>query len=133
LEQELLAGTVVKRLCERAIVEFLDWVIMSEMKKRPLSGYDVILHVDKKFNYLVSSGTVYSTLYSMERKGLIELLQEGKKRTYKLSEKGLRMTYVIEGYIEGSPNLAQFILNVLNVNHDATPFKELKNMKPNKM
>ena len=123
MEQELLTETVVKRLCERAIVAFLDWVIMSEMKKRPLSGYDVILHVDKKFNYLVSSGTVYATLYSMERKGLIELLQEGKKRTYKLSEKGLRMIDVIDGFINGSPNFVQFMLNVLNVNHQVLPLK----------
>lgn len=41
------------------------------MDGNPLSGYDVIMFVHKKFGILLSSGTVYSVLYSMERNGLV--------------------------------------------------------------
>ena len=53
-----------------------------------MSGYDVISYVHKRFDVLVSSGTVYSCLYNLEREGLIrgELIQ--RKRVYTLTEKG---------------------------------------------
>jgi DNA-binding PadR family transcriptional regulator len=61
---------------------------MNEIEKRSLSGYDIITLVFDKFHFLVSSGTVYATLYSLERKGLIEGTLSKKKITYHLTEKG---------------------------------------------
>ena len=60
-----------------------------EMKKREnISGYDVIDLVNLKFSESISPGTVYSTLYAMERKGLIYGETDGRKTVYKLTEKG---------------------------------------------
>jgi hypothetical protein len=42
-------------------------IIMAELLKGPLSGYDVTSYIRNKFNLLVSSGTVYSLMYSLER------------------------------------------------------------------
>jgi len=38
---------------------------MTELRNGSLSGYDVISYIHNKFNLLVSSGTVYSLLYSL--------------------------------------------------------------------
>ena len=59
-----------------------------ELRKRSVSGYDVIAFVHNKFGMLLSSGTVYSYLYFLERNGLIkgELVQ--RRRVYTLTEQG---------------------------------------------
>jgi len=66
----------------------MDMLILAELQEKPLSGYDIIGLVHKRFNVLVSSGTVYSLLYSLERKGLVAADTEQRKRVYTLTEKG---------------------------------------------
>ncbi|MGB9841878.1 MAG: PadR family transcriptional regulator [Candidatus Bathyarchaeales archaeon] len=83
-----LEGQILKKIHERIIKNFMDIIIMTELRNGPLSGYDVISYIHNKFNLLVSSGTVYSLLYSLERNGLVEGVWEERKRVYKLTEKG---------------------------------------------
>jgi DNA-binding PadR family transcriptional regulator len=79
---------ITAELRRRVIKNFLDIFILTEFPDRALSGYDVVGLVHKKFNILVSSGTIYSLLYSLERRGLIAGDVEGRKRIYRLTEKG---------------------------------------------
>jgi len=65
-------GQVIKEMHGRIVKNFMDILIMAELKDSPMSGYDVISFIHKKFRLLVSSGTVYSLLYSLERDGFIE-------------------------------------------------------------
>jgi DNA-binding PadR family transcriptional regulator len=78
----------VNSMHERLLKEFMDVLIMGKMTNDGLSGYDIISYIHKKFDYLVSSGTVYSILYSMERDGLITGKRVDRKRIYKLTRKG---------------------------------------------
>jgi len=57
-------------------------------KKRTQSGYDVIAFIHNKFHLLMSSGSIYSTLYSLEWDGLIQGNWAKRKRVYALSDKG---------------------------------------------
>ncbi|MFZ0966597.1 MAG: PadR family transcriptional regulator, partial [Candidatus Bathyarchaeia archaeon] len=59
-----------------------------KLRNGSFSGYDIISYIHKRFDMLISSGTVYSCLYHLERDGLIkgELVQ--RKRVYTLTEKG---------------------------------------------
>jgi DNA-binding PadR family transcriptional regulator len=79
---------IFREMHERVIKSFMDVIIMTELRKGPLSGYDVISYINAKFNLLVSSGTVYSLLYSLERNGQVEGVWKERKRTYKLTDKG---------------------------------------------
>lgn len=79
---------ILKGMHERIIKNFMDIIVLAELKNGALSGYDVIPFIHNKFHLLVSSGTVYSLLYSMERNGLIEGKWNERKRVYKLTEKG---------------------------------------------
>jgi DNA-binding PadR family transcriptional regulator len=79
---------IFREMHERIIKSFMDVIIMTELRKGPLSGYDVISYINAKFNLLVSSGTVYSLLYSLERNGQVEGVWKERKRTYKLIDKG---------------------------------------------
>ncbi len=83
------AGYSPKDIETRVVKNFLDILILIEMKKQSnLSGYDVTSFVNNKFGGILSPGTVYATLYSMERKGLIKGESDGRKTVYSLTEKG---------------------------------------------
>ena len=84
----MTVSKIVENLRRRAIKTFMDMLILAELQEKPLSGYDIIGLVHKRFNVLVSSGTVYSLLYSMERNGLVNADLENRKRVYTLTSKG---------------------------------------------
>lgn len=87
--ESTLEHDIPRKMRERAIKKFMDTLILAELRKVPtLSGYDFIAFIHKKFHILMSSGTVYSVLYSLERDGLIKGMQTGQKRVYNLTDKG---------------------------------------------
>jgi DNA-binding PadR family transcriptional regulator len=84
-------NATLKKLRQRVIREFLDIIVLSRLQQGNLSGYDIIIYLNNRFQTVVSSGTVYSLLYSMERQGLIEGIWDERKRAYRVSEEGSRM------------------------------------------
>jgi DNA-binding PadR family transcriptional regulator len=107
-----LEGKILKKMHERIIKNFMDIIILAELKDGPLSGYDVISLIHNRFHLLVSSGTVYSLLYSLERNGLIEGTWNERKRVYKLTEKG---TKTIETVMGANDKLKSFVTSLLKV------------------
>ena len=112
LSGERLEGRILKKMHERIIKNFMDIIIMTELQNGPLSGYDVISYIHNKFNLLVSSGTVYSLLYSLERNGLVEGAWDERKRTYKLTEKGQK---TIETILNANDKINGFMTSLLKV------------------
>lgn len=76
------------KLHRRIVVDFLDVLILLKLRNSSFSGYDIISYIHKRFNILISSGTVYSCLYRLERDGLIEGKTGQRKRVYTLTQKG---------------------------------------------
>jgi DNA-binding PadR family transcriptional regulator len=92
---EVVEDEVAKDIQARMVRNFLDVVILKELRTKPLSGYDVIEFIHKKFDILLSSGTVYSVIYSLERNGLIKAVWHQRRRDYVLTEKGKETTRII--------------------------------------
>ena len=103
---------VIRRMHERIIKNFLDVIIMGELRNGPLSGYDIISYVHNKFQLLVSSGTIYSLLYSLERNGLVDGVWNERKRTYHLTGKGER---AINAMLNANGDIKAFIGSFLKV------------------
>jgi len=53
-----------------------------------MSEYDVILMIRRRFRILVATGSLYQTLYTLERQGLIKGNWIGRRRIYVLTPKG---------------------------------------------
>ncbi len=102
-----------EKLRRRIIKNFIDILILTELKKQPLSGYDVMGLIHKKFDVLVSSGTVYSLLYSLEREGLIRGNINQRTRIYELTEKGERDMKLIT---KANEEIQNFLRNVSLLN-----------------
>jgi DNA-binding PadR family transcriptional regulator len=112
---EKLEGKILKKMHERIIKNFMDIIIMTELQNGSLSGYDFISYIHNKFNLLVSSGTVYSLLYSLERNGLIEGVWEERKRVYKLTQKGEKTINTLLG---ASDKIKGFMTNILKAQNN---------------
>jgi len=83
----------LKKLQKRVVKDFLDVVILVELKKGlPKSGYDLVVMVGRRYGVSLSSGTIYSLLYSLERDGLIEGRSTSRKRVYTLTSEGEEVT-----------------------------------------
>jgi len=88
----------------------MDILILAELRNGPMSGYDVIAFVHNKFGILVSSGTVYSLLYSLEREDMIKGIWAKRKRVYELTEKGER---TIEAILNANDKIKGLMTNLL--------------------
>ena len=101
---------VVNSIYERFLREFMDIIIMAKMKQGDISGYDMLTYFHNKFDLLVSPGTVYTVLYSMERKGLIKAQSIDRKRVYSLTAKGQA---TIKAIRESNDALESFLTRLL--------------------
>jgi len=105
-----LESEVLKKMHRRMVKSFMDILILAELRNAPMSGYDVIAYIHNKFGILVSSGTVYSLLYSMERDDLIRGIWAKRKRVYELTEKGERN---IEAILNANDKIKGLMTNLL--------------------
>ena len=108
-----MSTQVLREMYERVVKNFMDVLVMAELRNNPLSGYDVISLIHKKFNLLVSSGTVYSLLYSLERDGLIEGKFNDRKRVYVLTEKGEK---TIGAILSANDQIQNMLVNLFRLN-----------------
>jgi DNA-binding PadR family transcriptional regulator len=84
-----LQTNFAKYLRKRIIKNYLDVLALKELEKESLiSSYDFMLSIHKKFAILVSPGTAYTAIYSLERKGLIEGTKNSRKTVYILTDEG---------------------------------------------
>ncbi len=90
-----------KAFTKRLITNFLDITVIAHFSDKPFSGYDVLTFLKSEFDVKLSSGTVYSTLYAMERQGLIEGFDSESKRMYKVTERG-KITATVVTSFEGT-------------------------------
>jgi DNA-binding PadR family transcriptional regulator len=107
LEREIL-----EEMHERIVKTFLDTIVLAKLTERnsPMSGYDVVTFIHDKLRIRISSGTVYSLLYSMERNGLIKGRLSKRKRVYTLTNKGEKK---IKAISEAKEKILGLMLNLL--------------------
>jgi DNA-binding PadR family transcriptional regulator len=75
-----------------------------------MSGYDATPFIHNKFGMLISSGTVYSLLFSMERDGLIKGMRAKRKRVYELTEQGEKTIDIV---LNSENKIKSLIANLL--------------------
>jgi len=104
-----LESEILDQMHRRLVKNFLDMVILMELRKHPMSGYDVIALVHNKFHMRMSSGTVYSYLYLLERNGSVkgELIQ--RRRIYTLTEQGKD---TVDTFLNSKDKILGLVLNL---------------------
>lgn len=72
----------------RCVRSFLDFIILGLIRRKPTTGYEIMTYIYDRFQILLSPGTVYPTLNTLEAQGLITSITESRKRIYTLTKKG---------------------------------------------
>jgi DNA-binding PadR family transcriptional regulator len=105
---------VLREIEKRIITHFMDFLILSALGRTNSgsSGYDIIKYIHTHFRLLPSSGTVYATLYAMERKGLLQGIQESRRRVFCLTSKGHEVLQEME---RASDNINELVIRLLSV------------------
>jgi DNA-binding PadR family transcriptional regulator len=86
---ELQDKSVQHAFTEKTLINFLEYLIISHYSTGNFSAYDIVKYIHRDFGILLSAGTVYNTLYSMERKELIkDNAHIKRKKVYSVTEKG---------------------------------------------
>ncbi len=102
---------MMKEIQRNMVRNFLDTLVMVKLKKGPpMSGYDIMDYIQQKYGVLMSSGTVYSLLYSLERQGLLSASLDSGKRLYTLSDEGVKS---VDGVLESKEEIKKFVGNLL--------------------
>lgn len=89
---------------------FLDIIVLSMLRDNPSHGYGIIADIHKRFDVLLSPGTLYPLLYSLEKKGMIAIELDGRRKNYLITEKGMiQSSIVIDAYRAQIKDLIKFI------------------------
>ena len=107
-ENQNLEALILKEAHDRIVGSYLDSLILLRLRSKQLSGYDLLKIIQADFNLLISPGTMYSTLYSLERQGLIECSTSSRKRLYQLTNKGKTTIHTVSK----SKNLRQVLFSI---------------------
>ncbi|MFQ6086725.1 MAG: PadR family transcriptional regulator [Candidatus Bathyarchaeia archaeon] len=104
---------VLREVQERIVRSFLDVLILAQLRKEPKSAYDIIAFIHEKFHILMSAGAVYSTMYSLERDGLVQgnfADRKRRARVYTLTDKGEK---TIQAFLNVNDKIQLFVANLV--------------------
>lgn len=102
---------ILKETKRLLVTKFLDIIILAELKRfSPLSGYDILNLVYKKFGFLISPGTIYALLHAMERRDIIRGSYSQRKRVYMLTNKGIE---TIDTISRSRDEIQKFIVKLI--------------------
>lgn len=79
---------MTKDISTRYVKEFLDVVMLYFLKRKPMSGNELITLIYDNFRILSSPGTAYPILHAMEKDRLVVRKREGKRKIYRITDKG---------------------------------------------
>jgi DNA-binding PadR family transcriptional regulator len=110
-EENALKVETLNELHKRIVKSFLDIIILTNLRNQnsPMGGYDVMSFVREEFNTLLSAGTIYAFLYSLERDGFIIGEDTRKKKTYMLTQKGKNKIKIV---LDAKPRILDLIADL---------------------
>jgi len=95
----------------------LDEIILIHFGNCSFSGYDTIAFLQHELGISLSSSTVYGSLYSMERKGLLTGHNDGRKRIFKVTELGNLTSKMVTSKIEIDRLMTAILSHVRSFNN----------------
>ena len=109
----MLETEILNEMHVSLIKHFLDIVVLAKLRKSgSMSGYDVLGFIHGTYDILISPGTVYALLYSLERKKIVIGEWIDGRRVYSLTEKGQK---TIDTVSRSKGELLRFVENLLGV------------------
>jgi len=98
----------------KLVKSFLDVIVLTLLLESPTHGYKLIADIHTLFGVLLSPGSLYPFLYSLEKEQLVKAQKEGKRKRYALTSEGrMRMTTMRSFYNTHVERIQKFLDNRL--------------------
>jgi DNA-binding PadR family transcriptional regulator len=102
--------SVSNEAIERFVKNDLETIVLALILNKPMCGTDIIKTVHKEFNILLSPGTIYPLLHSLEEKGLLKCEYKVKTKLYKPPEGAEpRIRSILNEHVQASKFLNKFL------------------------
>jgi len=100
----------------KLVKSFLDVIVLTMLLQGPIHGYKLIADIHTLFGVLLSPGSLYPFLYSLEKEQLVNTQQEGKRKQYVLTSEGrMRVTTMRSFYNTHVNRIQKFLDNELTM------------------
>jgi DNA-binding PadR family transcriptional regulator len=109
-DEQTLRIQIKEAFTEKLVSCFLEILIIAGFRDSSFSGYDALRFINERYGILLSPGRMYSTMYAMERKKLVEGSHVQGKRVYRVTDFG-KMTLDV---VTSSDEIQAFIVKVLS-------------------
>jgi len=67
---------------KKIVKDNLEAIILALLHREPMCGADIISIIHREFNILLSPGTIYPLLHSLDEEGLVTWVKDGKEKRY---------------------------------------------------
>ena len=97
---------------------FLESYILLLLREESLHGYKIMKKIKEKTKFWKPSpGTIYPALHSLAKKGFIKSVDDGRKKRYELTNKGLKISKEIKGFEQiMKDKMSKILGDILNIN-----------------
>lgn len=104
----------------RTVKNNLETIILSLLQRKVMCGNDIIRSIHLEFHVLLSPGTVYPILHSLNEKGLLNYIVDGKEKLYSPVKKSEdEVNRIIQEHIQAVKLLNKYLQNGESFKEDA--------------
>ncbi|UCB61478.1 MAG: helix-turn-helix transcriptional regulator [Candidatus Bathyarchaeota archaeon] len=93
-----------KEIVQRMFRNFLDIMILNIVQDEPTWGYQIIKHVEEKYDIRLRHGALYPLLNNLERKQLLKRRKEAKggrvRKVYEITSKGIQVVIAFNEFLQ---------------------------------
>ena len=103
-------------MMEDIIKSHIEIIVLEIIYTKPMCGLELVKEIFLKYNVLLSQGLVYSCLYSLKEKGILQIefnSSDMRTKTYSSSPKGKQ---IIETRIRDFIEAEEYVLNSIKKN-----------------
>lgn len=105
-----VASYAEENLVDGLVKTFLDIIVLATLNGNSVHGYKIIADLHRTFGVLLSPGTLYPLLYSLEKEKLVEVIEAKRKKLYRLTPKGRKRVVALNNmYKENSGRIFRFV------------------------
>lgn len=98
---------------ERFVKNELDTIVLVLILNKPMCGTDIIKTIHKEFNILLSPGTIYPLLHSLEERGLLKCEYQVKTKLYKpIVQAEPKIRSILNDRMQASKFLSNFLQSI---------------------
>jgi len=105
---------------EKMVKDNLATIILALIQRKPMCGTEIVGTIHLEFNVLLSPGTIYPLLHSLEEKGLLMSEKYGKAKTYvPVEDAKLKIKRLVDEHIQTRKLLNHYLQNTPTIEGDS--------------